>query len=211
MPKLKRICVFCGSSEGSRPDYLQAATDLGQALVSRGIGLVYGGANVGCMGKIASTVLAGGGEVIGVIPESLEKQEVANRDLKDLRVVKTMHERKALMNDLSHGFISMPGGLGTLEEFFEALAWGQLGIHRKPSGLLNVSNFYGKLMDFLDHTVAEAFMQDQHRDMLLVHEDPSELLDLFENYQPPDGDKAAWILKRHREINKLSARQITEE
>ncbi len=197
MSKPQRICVFCGSSPGSQPEYLQAARDLGESLLKRGIGLVYGGANVGCMGEIARTVVNGGGEVIGVIPESLVKKEVSYKGLQDLRVVQTMHERKSLMNDLSDGFISLPGGLGTLEEFFEALAWGQLGIHRKPSGLLNINNFYGKLLDFLDHSLNESFMQQGHRDMLLVHAETSGLLDLFENYQPPNVDKADWILNQH--------------
>lgn len=198
MNKLRRICVFCGSSEGARPEYLQAAEGLGEALVSRGIGLVYGGANVGTMGHIASTVLSGGGEVIGVIPEGLVKKEVAYEALQDLRVVQTMHERKSLMNDLSDGFISLPGGLGTFEEFFEALAWGQLGIHTKPSGVLNVQNYYGKLLEFLDQAVAESFMQKEHREMLLVNQDPHVLLDLFEGYHAPDLDKADWIKKRHQ-------------
>jgi len=189
--------VFCGSSEGARPEYIQAARALGEAMVARGIGLVYGGANVGTMGQIASTVLAGGGEVIGVIPEGLVKKEVAYRELQDLRVVQTMHERKSLMNELSDGFISLPGGLGTFEEFFEALAWGQLGIHTKPSGLLNIQNYYGSLLKFLDHAAAESFMQQAHRDMLLVHEDPVALLGLFETYEPPDVDKADWIKGRH--------------
>jgi len=197
MNKIKRICVFCGSSPGSQPDYLQAAVSLGEALVERGIGLVYGGANVGTMGQIASTMLAGGGEVIGVIPEGLVKKEVAYKELRDLRVVQTMHERKALMNDLSDGFISLPGGLGTFEEFFEALAWGQLGIHSKPSGVLNVAGFYGKLLEFLDHAVDESFMQKEHRDMLLVHEDAISLLEMFENYHAPAVDKADWIKKQH--------------
>ncbi len=201
MGELKRICVFCGSSPGSHGDYLKAARDLGEVLVEREIGLVYGGANVGTMGKIASTVLSRGGEVIGVIPESLVKKEVAYKELPDLRVVQTMHERKFLMNELSDGFISLPGGLGTLEEFFEALAWGQLGIHKKPSGVLNVRNFYGKMLAFLDHAVAEKFMQREHRDMLLVHKEPSGLINLFEAYEPPDVDKADWIKKRHGEMS----------
>jgi len=201
MGELKRICVFCGSSPGSHGDYLKAARDMGEMLVEREIGLVYGGANVGTMGKIASTVLSRGGEVIGVIPESLVKKEVAYKELPDLRVVQTMHERKSLMNELSDGFISLPGGLGTLEEFFEALAWGQLGLHKKPSGVLNVRNFYGKMLAFLDHVVAEKFMHCEHRDMLLVHNEPSGLIDLFEAYEPPDVDKAVWIKRRHSEMS----------
>jgi len=198
---LKRLCVFCGSSSGSRSAYLQAAKDLGEALVERGIGLVYGGANVGSMGMIASTVLSGGGDVIGVIPEDLLKKEVAFTELLDLRVVQTMHERKSLMNDLSDGFISLPGGMGTFEEFFEVLAWGQLGIHKKPVGLVNVANFYGKMLDFLDHSVEENFVQPLHREMLLVHETPVGLLDLFETYESPVVDKAGWIKRLHTEQN----------
>jgi hypothetical protein len=167
------------------------------------MGLVYGGANVGTMGQIAQTVLRRGGEVIGVMPESLVNKEVAYKELQDLRVVQTMHERKALMNELSDGFVSLPGGLGTFEEFFEALAWGQLGIHTKPSGVLNVRNFYGQLLEFLDHAVAESFMQSEHRDMLLVHEDASSLLDMLENYQAPAIDKADWIKARHQENRSL--------
>lgn len=198
MHKIKNICVFCGSSPGSSPEYLQAAVELGTALVNRDIGLVYGGANVGTMGKLASTVLQGGGEVIGVIPEGLVKKEVAYQELQDLRVVQSMHERKSLMYELSDGFISLPGGLGTFEEFFEALAWSQLGLHAKPSAILNVNNYYGRLLDFLDHAVDQAFMQVEHRDMLLVHETSSDLLDLIERYEAPDIDKADWIKEQHR-------------
>ncbi len=194
---MKRVCVFCGSSAGARPEYLQAAKALGETLVNREIGLVYGGASVGTMGMIASTVLSGGGEVVGVIPEGLVKKEVAYKELQDLRVVQTMHERKALMNDLSDGFISMPGGLGTFEEFFEVLAWGQLSIHKKPVGLLNIARFYGKLLEFLDHAVTEDFVQAVHRDMLLVHQNPEPLLDLFDAYEPPLFDKAGWIKSQH--------------
>ena len=199
--KLKRICVFCGSSPGARPEYLQAATELGNEFLKRDIGLVYGGADVGTMGRIASTVLHGGGEVIGVIPAGLVKKEVAYKEIQDLRIVDTMHERKALMNELSDGFISLPGGLGTFEEFFEAMAWGQLGIHRKPCGILNVSNFYSKMMAFLEHAVAEQFMQPAHLDMLLVEDQSPALLELMEVYKPPGVDKASWIKKLHAESN----------
>ena len=170
---------------------------MGEALLERGIGLVYGGANVGTMGKIASTVLHGGGEVIGVIPASLVKKEVAYREIQDLRIVETMHERKALMNELSDGFISLPGGLGTFEELFEALAWGQLGIHKKPSAVLNIQGFYDKMLSFIDHAVQEQFMQGAHREMILVHDNAHELLDLIESYTPPSIDKAAWIKAQH--------------
>ncbi len=194
---MKRVCVFCGSGVGARPEYLQAATDLGQALVDRGVGLVYGGANVGTMDKIASTVLEAGGDVIGVMPEALVKKEVANTALKDLRVVGSMHERKALMNKLSNGFIALPGGLGTIEEFFEVLAWGQLGIHTKPAGVLNVLGFYDNLLNLVDHAVAEGFMQRAHREMILTHDQVDPLLDLLESYDPPTIDKAAWIKAQH--------------
>lgn len=194
---MKRLCVFCGSGTGARPEYLEAAESMGDALLERGIGLVYGGANVGTMGRIASTVLHGGGEVIGVIPASLVKKEVAYEELQDLRIVDTMHERKALMNDLSDGFISLPGGLGTFEELFEALAWGQLGIHSKPSGVLNVQGFYNKMLSFIDHAAEEQFMQKAHRDMILVHDSAEGLLEMFKAYVPPSVDKADWIKAQH--------------
>ncbi len=192
---MKRICVFCGSSPGARPDYLQASIELGQALAGKNIGLVYGGAKVGMMGKIAESVLEKGGEVIGVIPKDLVEREVAFTGLADLRVVGSMHERKALMADLSDGFIALPGGLGTIEEFFEVVTWAQLGIHPKPCGLLNVRGYYDKLMDFLDHTVSEKFVEAEHRSMILVDENPERLLQKFETYQPPTVDKAQWVLQ----------------
>ncbi len=192
---MKRICVFCGSSPGARPEYLQSAIELGHALASKNIGLVYGGAKVGMMGKIAESVLERGGEVIGVIPKDLVEREVAFTDLADLRVVSSMHERKALMADLSDGFIALPGGLGTIEEFFEVVTWAQLGIHPKPCGLLNVRGYYDKLMDFLDHTVSEKFVEAEHRSMILVDENPERLLQKFETYQPPTVDKAQWVLQ----------------
>ncbi len=192
---MKRICVFCGSSPGARSEYLQAAIELGHALASKNIGLVYGGAKVGMMGKIAESVLERGGEVIGVIPKDLVEREVAFTDLADLRVVSSMHERKALMADLSDGFIALPGGLGTIEEFFEVVTWAQLGIHPKPCGLLNVRGYYDKLMDFLDHTVSEKFVEAEHHSMILVDENPEHLLQKFETYQPPTVDKAQWVLQ----------------
>jgi uncharacterized protein (TIGR00730 family) len=192
---MKRICVFCGSSPGTGSEYLQAAKELGYALASKNIGLVYGGAKVGMMGRIAESVLEKGGEVIGVIPKGLVEREVAFTGLADLRVVGSMHERKALMADLSDGFIALPGGLGTIEEFFEVVTWAQLGIHPKPCGLLNVRQYYNKLMDFLDHTVSEKFVELEHRSMILVDEDPERLLQKFETYQPPTVDKAQWVLQ----------------
>lgn len=192
---MKRICVFCGSSPGATPEYIQAATQLGYALASKNIGLVYGGAKVGMMGRIAEAVLEKNGEVIGVIPKGLAEKEVSFTELADLRVVASMHERKALMIDLSDGFIALPGGLGTLEEFFEVATWAQLGLHPKPCGLLNIKQYYNKLMDFLDHTVDEKFVEPEHRSMILMDEDPERLLQKFEAYRPPVVDKAKWVLQ----------------
>jgi len=192
---MKRICVFCGSSPGARPEYLQAAEQLGYILANKNIGLVYGGAKVGIMGKIAEAVLEKGGEVIGVIPKGLVDKEVAFTGLADLRVVDSMHERKALMADLSDGFIALPGGLGTIEEFVEVVTWTQLGIHPKPCGLLNVKQYYNRLIDFLDHTVNEKFVGLEHRSMILIDESPERLLHKFETYRPPLADKAQWVLQ----------------
>jgi uncharacterized protein (TIGR00730 family) len=191
---MKRICVFCGSSPGGRPEYVQAARRLGHTLASRGIGLVYGGAKVGTMGQLASAVLEAGGKVTGVIPEQLVKKEVAFIGLTDLQVVGSMHERKARMAELADGFIALPGGLGTLEEFFEALTWAQLSMHHKPCGLLNVCGYYDQLIAFLDHAVEQQFVKTEYRAMVLVDEDPERLLQKFAAYQPPKIDKAAWIL-----------------
>jgi uncharacterized protein (TIGR00730 family) len=191
---MKRICVFCGSSPGGRSEYVQAARQLGHTLANRGIGLVYGGAKVGMMGQLASAVLEAGGEVSGVIPEQLVKKEVAFTELADLEVVGSMHERKARMVELSDGFIALPGGFGTFEEFFEALTWAQLGMHQKPCGFLNVCQYYDKLIAFLDHAVEQQFVKSEYRTMVLVDEDAETLLRKFERYQPPKIDKAAWIL-----------------
>ncbi len=192
---MKRVCVFCGSSPGAKPQYVEAAILMGRTLAQRKIGLVYGGGKVGLMGCIASAAAQAGGEVIGVIPSGLVKKEVAYTDLCDLRVVDTMHERKALMAELSDGFIAMPGGLGTLEEFFEALTWAQLGMHGKPCGFLNVCHYYDAVLSFLDRAVDEQFLDQEHRDMILVDEKPGALLDQFDAYKPPTGDKAAWALQ----------------
>jgi uncharacterized protein (TIGR00730 family) len=175
-------------------DYLFAAEELGRKLVERGIGLVYGGASVGLMGRLAETVLAGGGEVIGVIPEALVRKEVAHRVIPDLRIVDSMHERKASMADLADGFIAMPGGLGTVEELFEVLTWGQLGIHEKPCGILNVRGYFDTLVSFLDHAVDQLFIKAEHRDLVLVAKEPVRLLDLLKAWEAPVIDKAAWIL-----------------
>lgn len=188
---MKRICVFCGSSVGGNLLYREAAVALGESLVRRGMGLVYGGGNVGLMGVVANTVLQGGGQVIGVIPKSLATKEVAHFDLEDLRVVDSMHERKAMMADLADGFVALPGGMGTLEELCEILTWGQLGLHEKPCGALNVGNFFDPFLTFLDHAVQEQFLKEKHRRLLLVHETPDQLLDAFDHYVPPK--VAKWI------------------
>lgn len=176
---LKRVCVYCGSRHGSRPAYDHAARELGTLLADRGIELVYGGGRVGLMGTIANAVLAAGGNVIGVIPETLVSKEIAHLELKDLRIVRSMHERKALMAELSDAFIAMPGGFGTLEEISEILTWSQLGLHRKPHGLLNVEGFYDGLLAFLDHAVAEDFIRQKLRASVLVEKEPEALLEFL--------------------------------
>jgi len=188
---LRRLCVFCGSSPGSSENYSIAAERLGGALAAAGIGLVYGGASVGLMGRLADSALAAGGEVIGVIPRALVDQEVAHHGLADLRVVASMHERKALMADLADGFVALPGGLGTLDELFEILTWAQLGLHAKPVGLLDVDGYFAPLLAFLDGAVAARFLAPAHRAMLLVGEDPLALVDAFRAYHPPPPFK--WV------------------
>lgn len=177
-----RICVFCGSAPGATPVYREAADELAVSLVDREIELVYGGASVGTMGALADAVLRAGGRVIGVMPQHLVDREVAHHGLTELRVVRSMHERKALMAELSDGFISLPGGLGTLDEMFECLTWTQLGLQSKPIGLLNVRNFYGKLLEFLDHAVVEGFIRRAHRELLLAASSPGALLDAFARF-----------------------------
>jgi len=188
---MKRVCVFAGSSAGVRPEYMTAATDLGRVLAARGIGLVYGGARVGLMGAVADAVLTGGGEVTGVIPRSLVEKEVAHSGLTELRVVTTMHERKALMADLSDAFIALPGGWGTLDEFFEILTWAQLGLHCKPCGVLNVQGYFDRLLSFLDHSVEQGFVRREYGALLAVSDDPSTLLDALRAQTPPGVEK--WI------------------
>jgi len=182
---MKRICVYCGSSPGSQPAYLSGAEALGNALVKRRLGLVYGGAQIGIMGRIADTVLAGGGEVIGVIPQALADLEVFHTGLTKLEIVTSMHERKSLMAEYSDGFIALPGGLGTLEEIFEALTWAQLGFHKKPCGLLNIQGYYDHLTAFLNHSVSQGFVNTASRGMLMTALDPGQLLDRFAGYQAP--------------------------
>lgn len=180
---MKRIAVYCGSNKGARPAYAAAAENLGTQLAQRGIELVYGGGCVGLMGILADAALKNGGHVIGVIPEKLVLKEVVHEKLPDLRVVKTMHERKALMAELSDAFIALPGGMGTLEELFEILAWAQLRFHQKPCGLLNVEKFYDPLLSFLDHAVSERFIPARLRASMLVETDSLRLLDSLANGQ----------------------------
>ncbi len=192
---MKRICIFCGSSPGTRPAYAKAAMELGRTLVETGIDLVYGGAGVGLMGILARSVLDAGGRVTGVIPRLLAEKEVACTRLEDLRIVESMHERKALMAELSNGFIALPGGIGTIEEFVEVLTWLQLGIHGKPCGILNVDGYYDRLLGFFDHMVEEGFIRSENRDAILVDADPALLLMKMSLYSPPKVDKAAWALE----------------
>ena len=192
---MKRICVFCGSSPGARPEYVQAARQLGVIIAQRKIGLVFGGGRVGMMGQLAQAALENGGEVIGVIPKELYEKKVAFAGISDLRVVGSMHERKALMAELSDGFMALPGGLGTLEEIFEIVTWAQLGMHHKPCGLLNVAQYYTQLLAFLDQVMAQGFIDTAHRSMILTAENPEELLRQFETYRPLTVDKAAWALQ----------------
>lgn len=174
---MTRYCVFCGSSSGARDDYLLAAHALGKALVERDIDLVYGGASIGLMGAVADAVLAAGGKAYGVIPRHLEKHEIAHTSLTELLVVENMHERKAAMADMAAGFIALPGGIGTLEELIEICTWQQLGLHTKPTGILNISQFYDQLLAFLDHTVSEKFLHPQHRANLISAREPGALVD----------------------------------
>ncbi|MDG9930564.1 MULTISPECIES: TIGR00730 family Rossman fold protein [unclassified Pseudomonas] len=188
---LKSVCVFCGASPGARPIYREAAENLGRSLAERGLTLVYGGGAVGLMGVVADAALAAGGEVIGIIPQSLERAEIGHKGLTRLEVVDGMHARKARMAELADAFISLPGGLGTLEELFEVWTWGQLGYHAKPLGLLEVDGFYSRLTEFLDHLVAQRFVREQHRAILQVSESPGELLDLMDAWQPTAAPK--WV------------------
>ncbi|MCG2753416.1 MAG: TIGR00730 family Rossman fold protein [Desulfobacteraceae bacterium] len=191
---MKRICVFCGSNPGANPRYVQTAKALGRVMAEKSLGLVYGGASVGMMGEIADAVLQAGGDVIGVIPKFLVDKEVSHEHLTDLRVVNSMHERKMLMADLSDGFIALPGGLGTIEEFFEVVTWAQLGMHGKPCGLLNVAGYFRMLVEFLEHAVQERLIRAEHRSMILMDENPGALLEKFDSYQPPVVEK--WMDRR---------------
>lgn len=196
MIELKRVCVFCGSNKGVRPAYAEAARRMGDTLARRGIGLVYGAGNIGLMGILADTVLNAGGEAIGVIPEALIGYEVAHEGLTELRIVESMHARKAMMADLSDAFIALPGGFGTFEEFCEVLTWAQLGLQQKPCGLLNVEGYYDSLLALFDHAVAEGFVLPQHRSLVVQETDPDGLLDRLACYEPPVLDK--WIDRSER-------------
>ena len=181
---MKHVCVFCGSSPGARLDYTHAAQAMGAALAERELSLIYGGGHTGLMGVLADAVLTAGGHVTGVIPQALLDKEVAHQSLNRLIVTRSMHERKEKMADLADAFIALPGGFGTYDEFCEIVTWAQLGIHRKPIGLLNVSRFYDGLIAFFDHAVDEHFIRPQHRAMLQMSADPVQLLDLLATYQP---------------------------
>ena len=191
--EISTICVYCGSSPGRLPVYRAAAQQLGTEIASRGIHLVYGGASVGLMGEVARAVLAGGEKVTGVIPQSIADQEVAFMELDDLIVVNSMHERKARMAELADGYIALPGGYGTFEEFFEVLTWAQLGMHAKPCGLLNVENYYGQLLAFLDHAVQEMFIYAPHREMIISAVKSSDMIDQMAAYDKAPINKAAWV------------------
>jgi uncharacterized protein (TIGR00730 family) len=181
---VRRVGVFCGSSPGARSAYAEATAQLARVLVAEGLGLVYGGANVGLMGTLADTVLAEEGEVIGVIPRALVEKEIAHNGLSDLRVVGSMHERKALMADLSDAFVALPGGLGTLEELLEIYTWAQLGLHQKPCALLDVEGYYAGVAAFLSHAVEERFLREEHRAMLIVEREPRTLIESLDSFEP---------------------------
>jgi hypothetical protein len=182
---VRRVCVFCGSSPGGDPRYAQQAAALARELASRGIGLVFGGGSIGLMGVVADHALAAGAAVTGVIPHGLAARELAHRGVADMRVVTTMHARKALMAELADGFVALPGGLGTLDELFEIVTWSQLGIHRKPVGVLNVAGYYDPLVTLLDHAVAGGFVAAENRGLVIVDEEPAALLDRMAAHEPP--------------------------
>ncbi len=188
----ERICVFCGSSVGLRKQYEDAAVAMARSLAARAIDLTYGGGSVGLMGVIADEMLRLGREVIGIIPQAIASREVAHHYLTELRVVRSMHERKSLMTELSDGFIALPGGFGTFEELFEVITWAQLGIHQKPIGILNVAGYFDPMLEMVERGIEEEFIRPQYRDLILVSENPEELLDLMETFQPIEG-LTKWI------------------
>ena len=189
MTTLSRICVFCGTNAGARPEYGAAARALGELLATEGIELVYGGASVGIMGELADAVQEKGGHVTGIIPQQLMQKEAAHTGIRDLIVVASMHQRKSQMADMSDGFIALPGGIGTLEGFFEILTWGQLHIHAKPSGIVNVAGYFDQLSEFLDHAVREGFLTETHRGMIMIESDPRRLLGRMRAFAPPEGEQ----------------------
>ena len=188
---MRSVCVFCGSNMGTRPEYRAVAEATGELLARDGVRLVFGGGAVGLMGVVAAAAMRAGGEVVGVIPAALDRREIANRAITELHVVDTMHERKALMAQLSDGFVALPGGLGTFEELLEVLTWAQLGIHAKPIGMLNVAGFYDPLLAFLASAVDAGFLRPQHLDLLVAETDPARLLDRMREHRPPAVEK--WL------------------
>jgi uncharacterized protein (TIGR00730 family) len=186
---MKRICVFCGSRFGNNSVYRAAATDLGKLLAEKELALVYGGGNVGLMGEIANSVLAHGGKATGVIPQFLVEKELVHEKLSEVRIVQSMHERKALMAELADGFIAMPGGFGTLEETVEVLTWAQLGLHRKPIGLLNIEGYFNALYEFFEHMVKENFLHTEYKEMILIKDNAAEMMDSLVSFRLPDIDK----------------------
>jgi len=188
---MKRVCVYCGSSPGARPEYAVAARELGRVLAANGLGLVYGGSTTGLMGNVADGALDAGGEVIGVIPRMFVSKGIDHLGLSETRIVNSMHERKAVMAELGDAFIALPGGMGTLEEVFEILTWAQLGLHSKPCGFLSIRGYYSGLAEFLDYSVSQRFIKEEHRTMILMAETPEALLGKFREYEAPVIDK--WI------------------
>ncbi len=191
MKRFSALCVFCGSNSGADPSYMESARRMGQLLANRSVTVVYGGGRVGLMGALAEAALEAGGRVIGVIPEALRRREVAHENLTELHVVRTMHERKQLMGDLSDGFVAMPGGFGTFEEFCEVLTWSQLGLHVKPCGLLNVKGYYTGLLALFDHAVAQQLLHPRNRAMVIAEAEPEALLDTMAEYRAPAVEK--WL------------------
>jgi uncharacterized protein (TIGR00730 family) len=193
MSRFERVCIYAGSKAGANPDYAEVSRTVVAEVVRRGAGVVYGGGSLGLMGVLADAAVAAGGEVTGVIPRFLDEREVTHHGVTDLRVVETMHERKMLMADLADAFLVLPGGIGTLEEVIEMLSWSQLGLHRKPIGLLDVDGFWAPLVDLLDHMTAEEFVRLDHRRLLLASEDPVGLLDAMETWEPPAFERQ-WLV-----------------
>jgi hypothetical protein len=183
MSSIEAICVWCGSSDAVRDEFIESAVQLGRIIAGRGIALVYGGGGTGLMGAVASGALANGGRVVGVLPRFFDLPELKHPELTEMHIVESMHERKAMMIDLAQGFITMPGGMGTMEEFFEGLAWAQIGLHKKPIGLLNIESYYDALLGFVEHAGSEHFLFQEHLDLILCEEDPDVLIDRMLDYQ----------------------------